>query len=33
MTLVNITQIKSEEIKSSKIIAKTTIGSDYVLGT
>ena len=27
MTLVNITQIKSEEIKSSKIIAKTTIGS------
>lgn len=27
MTLVNITQIKSEEIKSSKIIAKTIIGS------
>lgn len=27
MTLINITQIKSEEIKSSKIIVKTTIGS------
>ena len=27
MTLINITQIKSEEIKSSRIIVKTTIGS------
>lgn len=27
MTLINITQIKSEEIKSSKIVVKTTIGS------